>query len=235
MLFRRFRRKPLLISIRAILLTKTGKLGAALISAGLAVTIIVTILFFRLKPIIMDMAAYYVTDLVSQMINESVSEKINDGSLDYSNLITLEKDSQGNIKALVTNMAKINLLQTDILNSSIDRVSTENLSVIKIPVGTVIGGPLLSGRGPSIPVKILSVVNSSAKFYNEFTAAGINQTRHQIMLNINMDVKILVPWTSDELPVAIEIIVAETVIVGDVPDTYALLDGMMFGGLGDNS
>ena len=99
----------------------------------------------------------------------------------------------------------------------IDQVSTRELS---IPVGSLSGSVLLAGRGPRISVRMESVGSSSANFENAFTSAGINQTKHQIVLNIDVAVSILLPGFSTATTVSNAVTVAETVIVGSVPDTY---------------
>ena len=91
---------------------------------------------------------------------------------------------------------------------------------LSIPVGTLTGSALLAGRGPRISVRMESVGSSSARFENRFTSAGINQTNHRIVLEVNVSVSILLPGFTTATQVANEVTVAETVIVGAVPDTY---------------
>ena len=105
----------------------------------------------------------------------------------------------------------------DLILSRIDQVSARELS---IPVGSLTGSPLLAGRGPRISVRMESVGSSSARFENQFESAGINQTKHRIVLRIDVYVSILLPGYSAVTQVSNEITVAETVIVGEVPDTY---------------
>ena len=104
-----------------------------------------------------------------------------------------------------------------IILARIDEVSPQELS---IPVGSLTGSVLLAGRGPCISVRMESVGSSSASFENEFTSAGINQTKHLIVLNIDVVVSILLPGFSTATTISNAVTVAETVIVGSVPDTY---------------
>ena len=87
-------------------------------------------------------------------------------------------------------------------------------------MGTLAGSPLLAGRGPLIRVRMQSVGSSSAHFENAFTSAGINQTKHQIYLVVDVYVSILLPGFSTVTKVSSTYTVAETVIVGSVPDNY---------------
>jgi hypothetical protein len=97
-----------------------------------------------------------------------------------------------------------------------------------IPLGSLILPEMLSGRGPLIPVQILSISNSDASFESHFTEAGINQTLQKITMNVSVDVAILVFGRTENFTVSSEVVVAETIIVGQVPDT--LLQGGGFYG-----
>lgn len=218
-------RRPLLLR-RRHMRRGSGKLAALLI--GLAVIVVFFIIVAgKMKPIIMETAVYTVTDEMTKAINNAVAEKIENGSLDYNKLITLEKDSDGNITALVTNMAMVNKLQTEITNEAIEHMSSQWTTKLGIPLGSILGGTFFAGRGPKIPVKILSFTNSSAEFKNRFTAAGINQTHHQIVLHLTVDLEVMIPGESMSATVETDVIVAETVIVGRVPETFAQFDGVI--------
>ena len=183
------------------------------------------IIIARLRPAVAQMADYIVTSVATEKINDAISEKISDGSLDYDDLVILEKDENGEVTALQTNMAKINVLQTEITNVVIQKLSDQMNTEIKVPLGNIIGGTVFSGRGPGIPVRIVSVSNVTADFTNEFSSAGINQTRHQIILNIKVDIDMLIPGGTVQDTVKTSMVIAETVIVGTVPGTYADLSG----------
>ncbi|WP_325200073.1 sporulation protein YunB [Oscillibacter sp.] len=174
----------------------------------------------QMRPILVSLATTRVSNMVNRIVSEAVDEAIDSGNITYSDLITFEKDNEGRITAIYSNMAAFNRLQSNILDiilARIDQVSARDLS---IPVGSLTGSVLLAGRGPRISVRMESVGSSSANFENEFTSAGINQTKHQIVLNIDVAVSILLPGFSAATTVSNAVTVAETVIVGSVPDTY---------------
>lgn len=174
----------------------------------------------QMRPILESLAATRASNMVNRIVSEAVDEAIESGNIRYSDLITFEKDNEGKITAIYSNMAAFNRLQSkilDIILTRIDQVSARDLS---IPVGSLTGSVLLAGRGPRISVRMESVGSSSARFENEFTSAGINQTKHQIVLNIDVAVSILLPGFSTATTVSNAVTVAETVIVGSVPDTY---------------
>jgi sporulation protein YunB len=135
-------------------------------------------------------------------------------------MIRFEKDNEGKISALETNMAEMNRLQSQILSDILERLSVVSASELSIPVGTLTGTPLLAGRGPRIPVKMEFVGSSNARFDNDFTEAGINQTKHRVLLYVDVSVSILLPGFSTYTKVTNAFTVAETVIVGSVPQTY---------------
>ena len=175
----------------------------------------------HLRPALREIALYTVNDAVTKTMNDSVAESIGAGSLDYNELVRLEKDESGNITALITNMARINSLQTRLTDDYMRHSSDVMKTDISVPLGSLLGGALLSGRGPGIPVRVLSVTNSTARFENSFSAAGINQTRHRIVLYMTVDIELLIPGERLKTQVETSVVIAETVIVGQVPEAYA--------------
>ena len=148
------------------------------------------------------------------------------GSIDYQNFVIFEKDETGHITALRSNVAEVNRMQGQITDEILHRLSEVATSELEIPLGTLTGSALLAGRGPSLFVRMQAVGSASAAFRNQFTAAGINQTRHQIFLDVDVYMSILLPGTKTSTRVSNEIAVAETVIVGGVPDTYTYFSTM---------
>lgn len=174
----------------------------------------------HLRPVLESLAATRVSFVVNSIISRSVQEAIDSGEISYEKLVSFEKDYEGRITAVHSNMVACNRLQSDILDiilTRIDQVPPQDLS---ISIGSLSGSVLLAGRGPEISVRMESVGSSSAWFENEFISAGINQTKHQIILNIEVYVSILLPGFTADTKVSNAVTVAETIIVGSVPDTY---------------
>lgn len=174
----------------------------------------------ELKPILTNLATARVSNTVTGIVNRSVNETVFSGGVDYDTLISFEKDAEGRITAVKSNMAEINRLQSAILDDVLTKLSETSTRELAIPIGTLSGSALFSGRGPSIKIKMQSVGSSSARFENAFSAAGINQTKHQIMLIVDVNVSILLPGFTTVTRVSNTFAVAETVIVGSVPETY---------------
>ena len=180
---------------------------------------------YRAKPLLTEMAIGTVTDVVNETINDSVIHVMSEEELAYRELVTLEKNAAGEITAIFTNIARINILQSEISNKILSGLTDGELTTIRIPLGNLFGGPLLSGRGPNVPIRILSVSSLSTGFRNDFAVAGINQTRHTIYLTVDVTVSVLMPGTITSETISSEISIAETIIVGSVPSAYADLGG----------
>lgn len=221
MLKRRFKRRLASISYYGRPVTKRKRCLILLITVLLFISILVAIMSAKMRPVLVQMATAAATDEVTIIVNKAVAEKMADGSMDYEDLVTLEKDAKGNVTALVTNVAKINTLQAEITSCIIYKLNETDTTLVKIPIGNLIGGAMFSGRGPDIPVKIVSLTGVTTTFSNDFSSAGINQTRHVIMLNVDLILEVLIPGGVETIPMGTEVSVAETVIVGEVPNTYA--------------
>lgn len=180
-----------------------------------------SITLLRARPLIIQVAKTETHDLILETMNDAIESEINSGDMDYDKLVSLDRDSEGNITALVTNMALINTLKTKISNTVIDDVQGMSNTRISVPIGDAFGGMLFYGRGPGIPVKIQSITKVDAEFSNSFTDAGVNQTRHRIMLTVTAEIGLLIPGCSATENVSTQVAVAETVIVGAVPSIYA--------------
>ena len=174
----------------------------------------------QLRPLLESMATTRVSNTVNRIVFEAVNEAIESGEITYDQLISFEKDNDGRITAVHSNMAACNRLQVEILDIILARIDQVSARELSIPVGSLTGSALLAGRGPRIKVRMESVGSSSARFENEFTSAGINQTNHRIVLHIDVSVAILLPGFTTATQVSNAVTVAETVIVGSVPDTY---------------
>ena len=174
----------------------------------------------QMGPLLEQLATAKVSNAVTGIVSEAVYEAIESGELQYESLISFEKNNEGGITAVHSNMAAFNHLQAEILSTVLTRLGQVSSRDLSIPIGSLTGSALLAGRGPRITVRMESVGSSEANFHNAFTSAGINQTKHQIILTVDVDVSILLPGFTTATEVSNSFIVAETVIVGAVPETY---------------
>lgn len=191
--------------------------------------ILIFALFFALRSryrlVIEDLARTQVKNTTSDLTNDAIARQIAEGDIRYDRIVFFEKDLEGRITALKTNMSEVNRLKTDILNIINDEILALDHSDIGIPLGSLFFPELLSGRGPSIPVHILSIRNSDANFVSHFSQAGINQTLHRLNMEVSIDVAVLVLGQTGSFEMTSEVVVAETIIVGDVPQTFLQTGG----------
>lgn len=172
-----------------------------------------------------DLSKTQITNTTSDLINDAIDELIESGSIQYDRIVYFEKDLDGRITALKTNMSEVNRLKTDILNLINNEILALDTADIGVPLGNLFFPEIFSGKGPVIPVQIIAIRNSDASFSSSFTEAGINQTLQKITLTVSVDVTILVLGKTDSFTVSSQVVVAETVIVGQVPDTYLQTGG----------
>ena len=179
----------------------------------------------RYRDVIRELAETQVKNTTSDLTNDAIAKQIADGVIQYDRIVYFEKDLDGKITALKTNMSEVNRLKTDILNIINDEILALDTSDIGIPLGSLFLPEFLSGKGPAIPVHILSIRNSDANFVSHFSQAGINQTLHQLTMIVSVDVAVLVLGQTSSFTINSEVVVAETVIVGQVPDTFLQTGG----------
>ncbi|BAK99390.1 hypothetical protein OBV_21920 [Oscillibacter valericigenes Sjm18-20] len=207
----RYYRRPL--TRRAVV-----RLMLAFLLLGLAALTVVA--GIQMKQLLTQLAVTRVTNTVNRIVTQAVNETIDNGEIKYDDLISFEKDNEGKITAVKTNMPEFNRLQSKILNMVLERISEVSTKDLSIPVGSLTGVNLLAGRGPLVKVRMQSVGSSTAHLENQFVSAGINQTKHQILLDVDVSVAILLPGFNTATQVSNSFTVAETVIVGTVPGTY---------------
>lgn len=185
------------------------------------------LMLFRIRyhAAIDELAHTQIKNSTSDLINDAIDCQIENGNIHYDRIVYFEKDLDGRITALKTNMSEVNRLKTAILNLINDEILALDTSNLGIPIGSLILPELFSGRGPEIPVRILSIRNSDAAFSSYFTEAGINQTLQQLTMEVSVDVSVLVMGETESFTVSSQVVVAETIIVGQVPDTFLQTGG----------
>ena len=199
------------------------KAAAFLLFVFIGIVIIAVLAGRFLKSISGDMALSDASDMITATINDTINEKMRAGQYTYDYFVNLQKDNEGNITAISANMARINTLSSEILQEVIASTNSGQHD-LSIPLGNLLGSNLLLGRGPNIPVKVLMLTSSFADFKNELSSAGINQIKHQIILEVRVQIDVLLPWEVQSTEVLSEVLIAETVLVGQVPQAYLSLN-----------
>ncbi len=186
-----------------------------------------TLLLFRARyrDAIRSLAQTQIKNATSDLINDAIDRQIENGSITYTRIVYFEKDLDGRITALKTNMSEVNRLKTETLGILNEELLELDDSGLGIALGDLVLPELFSSRGPDIPIRILSIRNADASFSSAFTQAGINQTRHQILMDVQVDATVLVLGQADSFTVNSQVVVAETIIVGQVPQTFLQTGG----------
>lgn len=156
--------------------------------------------------------------------NETIQKYMVD--VNYNDIVNLTYDNNGNLIAMTANTSKMNKLSAGIIYEIQQTLSSLETTSVKIPLGKLFGLSMFSGYGPSISVKILPAGNVNAEFTTNFSAEGINQTKHAININVETYITIVAPFTSDTMVSKNTIKVAETVLIGNIPDTYYNIEGI---------
>ncbi|WP_242840704.1 sporulation protein YunB [Clostridium hydrogeniformans] len=157
--------------------------------------------------------------ILNDNINRIFKEKFN-----YEDIIKVEKDSEGNISMIRADTLKMNTLATEVALNSQKDLREIGAVGIKIPLGYVLNNNVIANIGPDISIKMQPVGDIETTYTSEFESAGINQTRHKIYLNVKTKVKVNVPLKTNDLEIAHEIPICETIIVGKIPNTNFQMD-----------
>lgn len=186
--------------------------------------VVISLAFFgfdaRIRPMIETYAVSQAANHVTEIINESINSELEQSRVSYSDIINITYNQEGMVSALQTNMIELNRLQSGITRRIIDDVLEFDSQTIYISLGALLGGPLLSGRGPDMPIRLIPSNFIQTRVTNNFESSGINQTRHQLIMEINLTVTAVMPGYQSTTTVETNVVLAETVIVGGVPDAF---------------
>ena len=185
----------------------------------------------RMRPVVEQYAVSRVTYLATRIINDIIDEELSRAGGVYDNLVSFEKNQNGDISALKTDIVRINQLKAAIISRVAEELAQLDTSQISIPLGNLLGGDLLSGRGPKIPVRLVPVGSVSTNFISAFTNAGINQTRHQIVIDATVSMSVIAPGTRAGCQINTKVNIAETILIGNVPEGYTYIDDTSGGGI----
>ena len=201
---------------------KRGDVSLFLI-AVLALSIaLFSAMFFehRILPLANALAKTKAEYITNQAINTAVLQYLNENDVKYSDLCEIERKSNGEVSTLVANAGNMNRMKSQILDSVQDNLINMNYERIEIPAGALLGSDLLVGLGPKIPIKLMLTNSCVVDFKDNFSAAGINQTKHEVYIEVAVTVNVLMTQKNISATITNSIPVAQTIIVGDVPQAY---------------
>lgn len=144
----------------------------------------------------------------------------------YEELFNIEKDNDGNITMIKSNVGPINEITSDIAVKIQNEINKRGREDIEIALGSFTGFKLLSGKGPGVLIRITSIGNVETDIKSEFTAQGINQTLHRVYLQVVCEISILTPYNNITEKISNQVLIAENIIVGKIPNTYYNLEGV---------
>ena len=174
----------------------------------------------RLRTVICDYSASVGETVMIRTVDKIVSDIFTEDDINYSDLVSLDRDESGQVTSLEVNAAKINYIKSQISVRVADEIAKKEKYTLAIPLGTIIGNEYTLGRGPNIKFKMQITTTVIANFESRFYSAGINQVLHQIHIRVKMNGQTIIPWYRSQFNVETSVIAAQTVIVGLTPDAY---------------
>lgn len=200
--------------------------GYRLKSRAKLVLILLVLIFFLIyldsgmRSVIRTVSSAKANRIGTEIIQSSVSEVIEKSKLDYEDLSQITYDENRHVTAIEVDSVKLNLVRGEITKEIAAEIEKLDTTELGIPLGTLFGNEFLAARGPKIPLKMYPSGYLESQIVSQFDEAGINQTRHRILLNISVNISCTVPFYRTVSTIKSEFIMAETVIVGEVPEYF---------------
>lgn len=175
------------------------------------------------RPLVFSLAEARSAAMASQVLSGALAEAIEDG-ITYEDLMNVKMDQSGQVALLSANTMAMNRLATRAGDAALRRLNNMSSERVTVPLGAVLGTTLFSGSGPGVPVSIVPIGSIFTDFATEFEACGINQTRHKVYLQVTANIRIVIPTGAKTTQVSANMLVAESIIVGRVPEGFVGYD-----------
>lgn len=201
---------------------KLGKLRKILRMTAIIFLILSTIFLLlekNLEAVILDRAHARAEAMAVEYIHQAIQDVMGQGVV-YGDMMQVQTDAGGRVTMLQANAVRMNELATATALRAQEKLESAESQSVEIPLGAALGVPFLSALGPKVPVKIIPVSAVNANFSTEFESAGINQTRHKIFLSLLVSVRLVIPSGARQVSIAGQALIAEAIIVGQVPQSY---------------
>lgn len=195
-------------------------IGIRLLAVIFIIAGILLLVDMRVRPIIEKTAAYQSKVLATRIINDTVYSELENGDYSYEDLVTVTHNSDNTVSSIESNMVSINKIKAKITKSVNDELGKIDQHDLSLALGTVSGFTSLYNQGPLIPVRVQPEGYVETALISDFKSAGINQTLHRILLTVNVEISAIIPGYTASAYVETTFVIAETVIVGDVPGAY---------------
>ena len=180
-----------------------------------------TLVYFQrnVTKVLISISEATIRSITTVAVNDAIYYTLND-AMRYDDLISIVRDSDGNVTSITTDSLKINRIARDTAYLSQENLTKMSAEGIMVPIGALTGIEALAGFGQKINIKIIPISNVECRFVSKFRQAGINQTLHSLYLEIVSDISIILPSKSTNLASTIEVLICESVITGKIPDVY---------------
>ena len=188
--------------------------GAVLIAGG------VLLVENNLTRVVLSLAQAQARALAVQTLNEAAAELLATGEVTYDSLMLVTADDLGRVRLIQANTPEMNRLAARASLMAQQKLLEKRDQEVRIPLGSALGLTLFAGAGPQIVVRILPVGSVHASFHTDFQTAGINQTRHRVTLQLTARVQLVIPTGAQTVEVSSQVAMAESIIVGEVPETF---------------
>ena len=175
------------------------------------------------RPLVFSLAEARSAAMASQVLSGALAEATQDG-VTYEDLMNVRMDQSGQVALLSANTMAMNRLATRAGDAALRRLNNMSSERVTVPLGAVLGTTLFSGSGPGVPVSIVPIGSIFTDFATEFEACGINQTRHKVYLQVTANIRIVIPTGAKTTQVSANMLVAESIIVGRVPEGFVGYD-----------
>lgn len=190
----------------------------------LVIIIVVKTMINAVYPIFSNLCQEKAKGISTTIVNEQTKKVMENYS--YDSIFEIDKDSSGNISMIKSNIFTINKITTEIALKIQEEINKLDKDTIGISIGSFTGSKLLSGVGPNINFRISTIGNIDTDLKSEFIEQGINQTLHTVYLQVNCKIIVLTPFQDIETEIANEVLIAENIIVGNIPETYYDFEGV---------
>lgn len=174
----------------------------------------------KMRPIIKNNAAIQAKIIATKALNQAITEQLKNADYTYDTMVKLGKDNNGQIISMETNTAAINQIQAELTANTMQQLEALEDTVYHIHFGTLLHSEYFAGRGVVLKFRLQPAGYVTTKILSNFTEAGINQTRHEITFRITVPILVATTGYHTSTNVGIDFVLADTLIVGDVPQYY---------------
>lgn len=185
---------------------------------------VIALLEAKLRPVVAELAAAQAQNFMTEVVEDAITSGLSAQQVDYNDFVSIQRAEGGSITALTTNVVRMNLLRVKLTGDILEALEEVDISDIQVPLGSLFDLEPMWAKGPSLKTRAITIGTVRAEFDSQLTSAGVNQTLHRIWMEVSVPMTLLLPGGKVETALHTRLCVAETVIVGQVPDTYLQLN-----------